>query len=737
MGPLKLHDRVRETAVTTGTGTLTLAGAVSGYRAFSTAGDGALVPYDVVHRTAAEWETGLGTYTAAGTLLSRDFVSASSNGGNKVSFSAGTKDVFLNLPAPLLDRQVYPARAFGLVGDGVTDDTAALQALLNLVVAAGGGVIDLEAKTYLFGGALQDTGNSNSQLTLPAVALTSPTVSITLRGPLAPPKQFFTWSVMPSGCTVLKSTLAGASGTAAMIAGPLSSVTSPNQNNVALNLENLIIQVPANPTFTAVNLKGHQGCEHRNVLVVAGTAPDLDGLAQPTHANSYAVKLPETNHSARTRVDGLTVFGFYNGLLQGELADVDANFWGCVQAVVLPFCYHPSRFGLLGIYWCTHGIVAAGVGFTGVGGDDGTHYTTVELLDIEHANNHGAAWQNAAEDVLDAANLVRGDVKWIAIASAVGNDHTFTKTGGANFNASEIGAAGGGTAAPQFSSAEVGNVDASTVVVTFDQNVKAGDYKAGVVIKVNGVAATISSAARQATRGIVRYALSSAVTAGQTVTWEYAAIDGFIGNAADAQLADVSAQAVTNNVGGGGSNVLDQFTDANGTALAAHAIGPTNDPATAWAVDEGSFAIQGNKARASTSTAVNSASCNPGVADCTLTCTVRFASGTIDLGVKFRGIDLDNYWLADLRKTDGTFKIFEKTGGTYTERASVAKVPAANTDYVIQVVLSGNSMVATVDGGSSINFTSAVRNTAVRHGIWASLGSAADNADFNDFTVAP
>ena len=42
---------------------------------------------------------GIGTYTSAGTTLSRDTVLASSASGAKVSFSAGTKDVFCDYPA--------------------------------------------------------------------------------------------------------------------------------------------------------------------------------------------------------------------------------------------------------------------------------------------------------------------------------------------------------------------------------------------------------------------------------------------------------------------------------------------------------------------------------------------------------------------------------------------------------------------------------------------------------------
>jgi hypothetical protein len=58
---LVFKDRVKETTTTTGTGTITLAGAVSGFQAFSEIGDGNTTYYTIVSGT--DWEVGIGTYT--------------------------------------------------------------------------------------------------------------------------------------------------------------------------------------------------------------------------------------------------------------------------------------------------------------------------------------------------------------------------------------------------------------------------------------------------------------------------------------------------------------------------------------------------------------------------------------------------------------------------------------------------------------------------------------------------
>lgn len=96
---LVLHDRVRETSPTTGTGTITLAGAAYGYQSFAVIGDGNLTYYTIFDIASGAWEVGYGTYTTSGTTLSRDFVYASSNAGALVNFGAGTKDVFCTYPA--------------------------------------------------------------------------------------------------------------------------------------------------------------------------------------------------------------------------------------------------------------------------------------------------------------------------------------------------------------------------------------------------------------------------------------------------------------------------------------------------------------------------------------------------------------------------------------------------------------------------------------------------------------
>ena len=95
---LVVNDRVKETSTTTGTGTLTLAGAVTGFETFSSAiGNANTTYYAIVNTTDGEFEVGLGT-VGAGTLA-RTTIISSSNSDSAVDFAAGTKNVFVTLPA--------------------------------------------------------------------------------------------------------------------------------------------------------------------------------------------------------------------------------------------------------------------------------------------------------------------------------------------------------------------------------------------------------------------------------------------------------------------------------------------------------------------------------------------------------------------------------------------------------------------------------------------------------------
>ncbi len=135
---LVVKDRVRETTTTTGTGTITLGGAATGFQSFSVIGDSNTTFYTIQLSNTNEWEVGIGTYTSSGTTLSRDTILESSSGGTAVNFSAGTKDVFVTYPA---EKAIYlgnlPTKMVVTKRDTTTADVALANGYLPVLNRSG------------------------------------------------------------------------------------------------------------------------------------------------------------------------------------------------------------------------------------------------------------------------------------------------------------------------------------------------------------------------------------------------------------------------------------------------------------------------------------------------------------------------------------------------------------------------------------------------------------------------
>jgi hypothetical protein len=103
---LVVKDRVKETTTTTGQGTITLAGAVGGFRSFADIGNANTTYYAIFDKANNTFEVGVGTYTASDsnfsnnpTLARTTVLQTSAGNTTKINFASGSKDVFVTQPA--------------------------------------------------------------------------------------------------------------------------------------------------------------------------------------------------------------------------------------------------------------------------------------------------------------------------------------------------------------------------------------------------------------------------------------------------------------------------------------------------------------------------------------------------------------------------------------------------------------------------------------------------------------
>jgi hypothetical protein len=175
--PLVVKDRVRESSVTSGTGTITLTGAVLGFQTFSSAiGNTNTTYYTITEQNTANWEVGIGT-VGAGTLT-RDTVLESSNAGAKVNFGSAAKDVFCTYPAEksvdietpqtLTNKTINASQ---LVDGSITTAKIANNAITSAKMANGGAEFGMRNR-IINGAMMIDQRNAGASVTPTATVYT-------------------------------------------------------------------------------------------------------------------------------------------------------------------------------------------------------------------------------------------------------------------------------------------------------------------------------------------------------------------------------------------------------------------------------------------------------------------------------------------------------------------------------------------------------------------------------------
>jgi hypothetical protein len=311
---LVVKDRVKETTTTTGTGTVTLAGASTGYQSFSAIGNGNTTYYTISNPGTTEWEVGIGTYTSSGTTLSRDTVLASSNSGSLVTFSAGTKDVFVVYPA---GKAIYLDASGNSVALGTPASTTTLTNCTGLPISTGVSGLGTGVATAL-GNNVNTTGGTVTQSgTLAASALLLGGGSATA----------ITSTTTGTGVVTALGVNTGSSGAFVVNGGVLGTPSSGTVTNLtgtaSININGTVgATTPAAGTFTSLSDSGNltfTGTSNRitgdftnatvtsRLAFVTSTADSATGIYALPAGTSTAASWQATNNSDPTNASKILI----------------------------------------------------------------------------------------------------------------------------------------------------------------------------------------------------------------------------------------------------------------------------------------------------------------------------------------------------------------------------------------------------------------------------------------------
>lgn len=227
-----IADRVQETTVTQGTGTVVLAGAVTGYQSFAVVGDTNTTYYTIADQSGSNWEVGIGTYYSGNVSLARTTILASSNSNATVNFGAGTKSVFITYPA---EKAIY-------------SDASNITTITNFVSAnvliTGGTINNVSISNATYSGlGTMSTQNAN------AVVITGGTINSTTQN-----------ASSYNNVTINAGTINGVTISNATYSG-LGTMSTQNANSVTITggtLNNVVIggTTPANGSFNNLTVTG-------------------------------------------------------------------------------------------------------------------------------------------------------------------------------------------------------------------------------------------------------------------------------------------------------------------------------------------------------------------------------------------------------------------------------------------------------------------------------------------------
>jgi len=318
---------------------------------------------------------------------------------------------------------------YGAEGDGVTDDTVAIQTAINTASAAGGGNIYFPNGIYIIAGALQrDVGGIDykSQLYIPQTTIWANRVCISLIGETSP-NFAQSWGIgdgtdrEPIKGVILRSTLISSTAYSYVIANNGTWGSGPF-NYDQCNIDNIQIQITPDGsnrlTLGGIGFANAQNAEIKNVTVFPyNLSLTASGIPQN---NCVGIAMPKVNCEDMNVLQNISVGGFETGLLLGEHTSLDNVIARCCKyGYQFTNNNHTVRAGKLMSWWNINDLYFSALA-----------HVKISQLQIERSI--GSKWYDNDYTILDASNYGHGEVSYNIVSGGSFDNSTFSKSGGAN-----------------------------------------------------------------------------------------------------------------------------------------------------------------------------------------------------------------------------------------------------------------------------------------------------------------
>lgn len=333
-------------------------------------------------------------------------------------------------------RKEYNVKDYGVVGNGSTDDTEAIQTLINTICSVGENArILFPVGIYVIAGAIQgtvDTITYNSQLYIPAKNFNDTgRISIEFVGETVP--NFVQSSgvgsaISPIVGTIIRSTLVNDVDGASIICsrGPDANYSNFNYNHVSMR--NISFQYTPDGdgacTISGLDFRKSANFNAENITIFPFNQ-NLVNSATPING-AVGIRMPAVNCDNMNVLKQCTVGGFYDGY---EISDHsvlrDCQAWVCYNGISLMYNRLISMVDKFEANWCKWAARVPG---------PSTTYFDIRDLSIEYTIDPPGKWYDYSGALIDSGNLGKGRFEYTFHPRDLDQDDIdfFNKTGGNN-----------------------------------------------------------------------------------------------------------------------------------------------------------------------------------------------------------------------------------------------------------------------------------------------------------------